>query len=153
MNRALHRRIIAVVSGTLGMLFNQNKSFFLTLDESAEPVSLDLPETVAVEESSTPQQAPQAEVVVTTAPASIPAEQPVASGTANDTANNTAAVQTTAEAIAAELAASQAARPAVTMSTYAPANLMPGAGLRARKRRPGAGMKGFMTIAGDLFKS
>ena len=65
MNRALHRRIIAVVSGTLGMLFNQNKSFFLTLDESAEPVRLDLPKTVAVEESSTPQQEPQAEVVVT----------------------------------------------------------------------------------------
>ena len=131
------------------MLFNQNKSFFLTLDESAEPVRLDLPETVAVEESSTPQEEPQAEVVVTTAPTSITAEQPVASGTANDTA----AVQTTAEAIAAELAASQAARPAVTMSTYAPSNLMPGAGLRAGKRRPGAGMKGFMTIAGDLFKS
>ena len=132
------------------MLFNQNKSFFLTLDESAEPVRLDLPETVAVEESSTPQEEPQAEVVLTTAPTSIPAEQqPVASGTANDTA----AVQTTAEAIAAELAASQAARPAVTMSTYAPSNLMPGAGLRAGKRRPGAGMKGFMTIAGDLFKS
>ena len=131
------------------MLFNQNKSFFLTLDESAEPVRLDLPKTVAVEESSTPQQEPQAEVVVTAAPAAIPAEQPVASSTANDTA----AVQTTAEAIAAELAASQAARPAVTMSTYAPGNLMPGAGLPARKRRPGAGMKGFMTIAGDLFKS
>ena len=62
-------------------------------------------------------------------------------------------MQTTAEAIAAELAATQAARPVVTMSTYAPDNLMPGAGLMARKRRPGAGMKGFMTIAGDLFKS
>ena len=59
----------------------------------------------------------------------------------------------TAEAIAAELAASQAARPAVSMSTYAPANLMPGTGLQSRKRRPGAGMKGFMNIAGDLFKS
>ena len=39
------------------------------------------------------------------------------------------------------------------MSTYAPAYLVAGTGLRARKRRPGAGMKGFMTIAGDLFKS
>ena len=60
---------------------------------------------------------------------------------------------TTAEAIAAELAATQADRPAGTMSTYAPGNLVAGTGLRARKRRPGAGMKGFMTIAGDLFKS
>ena len=134
------------------MLFNQNKGFFLTLDETAEPVSLDLPEAAAVEE-------PAADASVTAQP-SLVVEAPAASEATtteakavDEVAATGAAVQTTAEAIAAELAATQAARPAVTMSTYAPANLVAGTGLRARKRRPGAGMKGFMTIAGDLFKS
>ena len=129
------------------MLFNQDKSFFLTLDEGAKPVSLDLPEVVETE-------APDAEASPTEQPSLVvaAAEAPTATATREPEAA-AAAVQTTAEAIAAELAASQAARPTVTMSTYAPANLMPGTGLRARKRRPGAGMKGFMTIAGDLFKS
>ena len=125
------------------MLFNQNKGFFLTLDETAEPVSLDLPEAAAVEELA-------ADASVTAQPSLVVAavEAPAASE-----AKPVAEVQTTAEAIAAELAATQAARPAVAMSTYAPGNLVAGTGLRARKRRPGAGMKGFMTIAGDLFKS
>ena len=134
------------------MLFNQNKGFFLTLDETAEPVSLDLPEAAAVEE-------PAADASVTAQP-SLVVEAPAASEATTsepkavaEVAAAGAAVQTTAEAIAAELAATQAARPAVTMSTYAPGNLVAGTGLRARKRRPGAGMKGFMTIAGDLFKS
>ena len=137
------------------MLFNQNKGFFLTLDETAEPVSLDLPEADAVEEAV-------ADVSVTEQPSLVVAAvEPQASSEATtsepkpvaEVAAAAAAVQTTAEAIAAELAATQAARPAVTMSTYAPGNLVAGTGLRARKRRPGAGMKGFMTIAGDLFKS
>jgi len=130
------------------MLFNQNKGFFLTLDETAEPVSLDLPEAAAVEE-------PAADASVTEQPSLVVAsvETPVASETTTSEAKPVAEVQTTAEAIAAELAATQAARPAVAMSTYAPGNLVAGTGLRARKRRPGAGMKGFMTIAGDLFKS
>ena len=137
------------------MLFNQNKGFFLTLDETAEPVSLDLPDAAAVEE-------PAADASVTEQPSLVLAavEAPAASEATNSEPKAVAEVdtpgagaQTTAEAIAADLAATQAARPAVAMSTYAPDNLMPGAGLMARKRRPGAGMKGFMTIAGDLFKS
>ena len=137
------------------MLFNQNKGFFLTLDETAEPVSLDLPEADAVEEAV-------ADVSVTEQPSLVLAavEAPAASEATTSEPKAVAEVdtpgagaQTTAEAIAADLAATQAARPAVAMSTYAPDNLMPGAGLMARKRRPGAGMKGFMTIAGDLFKS
>ncbi len=137
------------------MLFNQNKGFFLTLDETAEPVTLDLPEAVAGEE-------PAADASVTEQPSLVVAavEAPAASEatsseakTVDEVAAAGAAVQTTAEAIAAELAETLAARPAVTMSTYAPGNLVAGTGLRARKRRPGAGMKGFMTIAGDLFKS
>ena len=129
------------------MLFNQNKSFFLTLDEGAKPVSLDLPEVVETEApdaGASPTEQPSLVVAAAEAPTATATREPEAAA---------AAVQTTAEAIAAELAASQAARPTVSMSTYAPANLMPGTGLRTRNRRPGAGMKGFMTIAGDLFKS
>ena len=134
------------------MLFNQNKGFFLTLDETAEPVSLDLPEAAAVEEPAADASVTAQPCLVVEAPAASEATTTEAKAV-DEVAATGAAVQTTAEAIAAELAATQAARPVVTMSTYAPDNLMPGAGLMARKRRPGAGMKGFMTIAGDLFKS
>ena len=142
------------------MLFNQNKGFFLTLDEAAKPVSLDLPEAAAVEEptaNASVTEQPSLVVAAVEAPsaseATTSAPKPVAEVAATEVAAGGAAVQTTTEAIAAELAATQAARPVVTMSTYAPANLVAGTGLQARKRRPGAGMKGFMTIAGDLFKS
>jgi hypothetical protein len=65
----------------------------------------------------------------------------------------TTAVLTTAEAIAAQLAADQEARPATPMATFAPDYLLPGNGLTQRRRRPGASMKNFRTIAGDLFRS
>ena len=99
------------------MLFNQNKGFFLTLDETAEPVSLDLPEAAAVEE-------PAADASVTAQPSLV-----------------VAAVE------------APAASEATTSEAKAPGNLVAGTGLRSRNRRPGAGMKMFMTIAGDLFKS
>ena len=70
-----------------------------------------------------------------------------------ESSSEPAASLTTAEAIAAELAAAEAARPAVTYSTFAPSNLMPGGGLRQRSRRPGAALKSFRGIAQDLFKS
>ena len=134
------------------MLFNQNKGFFLTLDETAEPVSLDLPEAAAVEELAADASVTAQPSLVVEAPAASEAKTSEAKAV-DEVAAAVAAVQTTAEAISAELAATQAARPVVTMSTYAPANLVAGTGLRARKRRPGAGMKGFINIAGDLFKS
>lgn len=60
---------------------------------------------------------------------------------------------TTAEAIAAELAEAESARPAVTMTTYAPNALQPGNGLRPQRRRQGANLKGFRSMASELFKS
>ena len=69
------------------------------------------------------------------------------------TADPTTTVLTTAEAIAAQLAADQEARPASPMATFAPDYLLPGNGLTQRRRRPGASMKNFRTIAGDLFRS
>ena len=61
------------------MLFNQDKSFFLTLDEGAKPVSLDLPEVVesevpAAEASSTEQPSP--DVAATEAPTATATREP-----------------------------------------------------------------------------
>ncbi len=87
------------------MLFNQNKGFFLTLDETAEPVSLDLPDAAAVEE-------PAADASVTAQPSLVVAavEAPAASEATtseakavDEVAAAVAAVQTTAEAIAANI--------------------------------------------------
>ena len=129
------------------MVFNkQNKGFFLTLDDKAAPADLTIPSQteadpkpaapVAVTEPS--EISPQPEV----APSAEPQSAPVSEN----------ATQTTAEAIAAELAAADQSRPAVTMVTFAPENLLPGTGLMARRRKPGASMRGFRSIASDLFK-
>tara|TARA_B100002052_G_C15828449_1_gene574141 strand:+ start:760 stop:1245 length:486 start_codon:yes stop_codon:yes gene_type:complete len=66
--------------------------------------------------------------------------------------NAATGVQTTAEAIAAELAAAENAKPMVVLTTFSPDNLLPGTGLQQRRRRPGASLKSFRTIAADLFK-
>ena len=134
------------------MVFNSNKGFFLTLDDAAAPATLELPQQEAPETEEAPVEAAAVAAsepsVVTkpSAPAAVSADKPEASSQA-------AASLTTAEAIAAELAAAEAARPAVTYSTFAPSNLMPGSGLRQRSRRPGAALKSFRGIAQDLFKS
>ena len=143
------------------MVFNSNKGFFLTLDDSAAPATLQLPE----QEAPASEEAP-VEAAVNAADAGAKPETPSEpSASANPSATEAvsevkaepssqpAASLTTAEAIAAELAAAEAARPAVTYSTFAPSNLMPGGGLRQRSRRPGAALKSFRGIAQDLFKS
>ena len=150
------------------MVFNSNKGFFLTLDDAATPATLELPQKEAPAQEDTAVEAP-----ATTAEVAAPAPTAVAepSATANpaatakpatpeavaesktESSSQPAASLTTAEAIAAELAAAEAARPAVTYSTFAPGNLVPGGGLRQRSRRPGAALKSFRGIAQDLFKS
>ena len=143
------------------MVFNRNKGFFLTLDDSAAPATLALPqqeppetEEAAVEESvvigsavATPVAPSQPSAV-----SKLSATEAVVEPKAESSSRTTAAL-TTAEAIAADLAAAEAARPAVTYSTFAPGNLMPGGGLRQCSRRPGAALKSFRGIAQDLFKS
>ena len=57
----------------------------------------------------------------------------------------------TAEAIAAELAAEQAAKPAATLSTFAPECVTAGGALPMRRRRGGANLAGFRSMAGGLF--
>lgn len=134
------------------MVFNSNKGFFLTLDDAAAPATLELPqqETAATEDAPV-----EAAVVAASEPSVIakPSAPEAVEETVAKASAQPAAVLTTAEAIAAELAAAEAARPAVTYSTFAPSNLMPGGGLRQRSRRPGAALKSFRGIAQDLFKS
>ena len=133
------------------MVFNSNKGFFLTLDDAAAPATLELPQTEAAgnEETEAPAPVAPSEAAAAAKPA---ATEPVAAPK-EKVSPQPAASLTTAEAIAAELAAAEAARPAVTYSTFAPSNLMPGSGLRQRSRRPGAALKSFRGIAQDLFKS
>ena len=130
------------------MVFNkQNKGFFLTLDDEAAPADLSIPS------QATDSPEPTATPVVVTEPSEI-APEPVLTPTAVTASapDSDSATQTTAEAIAAELAAAEQSRPAVTMATFAPDNLLPGTGLMARRRKPGASMSGFRSIASDLFK-
>ena len=59
---------------------------------------------------------------------------------------------TTAEAIAAELAAAAASRPAPSLTTFAPDCLVPGAAV-TRRRRGGANLAGFRSMAAGMFRS
>ena len=158
---ARHRRIIAVASRDVRIVFNQDKGFFLTLDQNAETVKLAIPESQAASEapssesvaseSVTVEEATTAEVATAMAsPAEAASKTSVATPAA---ASSSQPVLTTAEAIAAELAAAEASRPPVSMTTFAPDNLVAGSGLLMKKRRPGAAMKGFRSIASDLFRS
>ena len=138
------------------MVFNRNKGFFLTLDDSAAPATLDLPQKEANATQETPvEKSGATENSLATAVAAAPepsATEAIAEAKAESSSQPRTSL-TTAEAIAADLAAAEAARPAVTYSTFAPGNLVPGAGLRQRSRRPGAALKSFRGIAQDLFKS
>ena len=143
------------------MVFNRNKGFFLTLDDSAAPATLELPQQAppATEEAPVEEAVVTASAVATPVAPSEPSAVSKPSATEAvvepkpESSSQPAASLTTAEAIAADLAAAEAARPAVTYSTFAPGNLMPGGGLRQRSRRPGAALKSFRGIAQDLFKS
>lgn len=61
--------------------------------------------------------------------------------------------QTTAEAIAAELAAEQASRPAPTLATFAPECVTAGGALPRSRRRGGADLGGFRTMARSMVSS
>ena len=143
------------------MVFNSNKGFFLTLDDSAAPATLQLPEQEAPASEEAPVEAAvnaaeagaKPDAPSEPSPAANPSATEAVSDVKAEPSSQPAASLTTAEAIAAELAAAEAARPAVTYSTFAPSNLMPGGGLRQRNRRPGAALKSFRGIAQDLFKS
>ena len=153
------------------VLNGKNGGFFLDLDSSdAQPVTFDLgpdkePEETTPEEPSSPMtltvskvddSAPSSDGKVVQDTNATTSSAPAA--TAPSTSTPEKPVQdkpflTTAEAIAAELAAAEAARPTASLTTFAPDNLVPGKALRQRRRRPGSNLKGFKSMAGDLFKN
>ena len=120
------------------MVFNRKGSFFLNLDEKA-PTAPATVAPVAKEAVAKPSATKNAAPAVKPAAAAPAAEAPQGK------------VLTTAEAIAAELAAEQAARPAVTSATFAPECVTAGGGLPMRRRRGGANLAGFRSMAGSLF--
>ena len=153
------------------VLNGKNGGFFLDLDSSdAQPVTLDLgpdkePEETTPEEPSTPMtltvskaddSAPSSESKAVQDSSSTTSSAPAATATPASTPEKPSQAKpslTTAEAIAAELAAAEAARPTASLTTFAPDNLVPGKALRQRRRRPGSNLKGFKSMAGDLFKN
>ena len=155
------------------MLFNARKeSFFLNLEsgnDQSTTVVLTPPLGRSADQVPEEQPSAPAELSLTiaadsgteaavsqplqTASTSAAPTQAVPTQAVQATTVPTPAVLTTAEAIAAQLAADQEARPATPMATFAPDYLLPGNGLTQRRRRPGASMKNFRAIAGDLFRS
>ena len=119
------------------MVFNRKGSFFLNLEEKAPgaPVTV---APIAKPEAQPTQKEPSA-------------AQPVASVPAPAAEAQRGQVLTTAEAIAAELAAEQAAKPAASKATFAPENVTAGGALPMGRRRGGANLAGFRSMAGGLF--
>jgi hypothetical protein len=136
------------------MVFNSKGKFFLNLDEkaAAAPVTVAPVKQPAPAKPAATKAAAQLSIQ---APAASAATAAVAATSATPSAADNAAPQgkvlTTAEAIAAELAAAQAARPAAVDATFAPECLTPGGALPMRRRRGGANLAGFRSMAGGLF--
>ncbi|MFN5193234.1 MAG: hypothetical protein ACK5E6_02265 [Cyanobacteriota bacterium] len=132
------------------MLFKRKASFFLDLSGDApgdQPTVTIAPPV----EQATPQagtQKPDAPSATVPAMAPLPAGNQPAGNRAAD--NQPAASLTTAEAIAAELAAAEASRPPASMATFAPECLTPGGGQPVRRRRGGANLAGFRSMAKSM---
>ena len=82
-------------------------------------------------------------------PSSVLSES-VATGSESPVAASEQAL-TTAESIARELAESQKLIDTAPPVNFAPEILLPGQGVPTRKRRPGASLKRYKTMAGELF--
>ena len=130
----------------------KRKEFFLNLEESADAGSTPPVQVAPVKAPATKldsgSKTPAVKPVPNPAAPAIGAPDPAPTA---ETGGKPAL--TTTEAIAAELAAAEAARPAMTIATYAPEALRPDQALRPQRRRPGANLKGFRSMAADLFKS
>jgi hypothetical protein len=126
------------------MIFKK-KRFFLDLSGGKEA---DKPVQVApVKEVPTGDETPKTQASVAASAAAAAVAPPAADVTVVQTAAGEGRVLTTAEAIAAELAAAQANRPAPTSATFAPECLSPSGALPRRRRRGGANLAPFMTMA------
>ena len=82
-------------------------------------------------------------------PPEVPNES--AATESESSATETKQALTTAESIAKELADSQKLIDVAPPVNFAPEKLLPGQGLPSRKRRPGASLKRYKAMAGELF--
>jgi hypothetical protein len=139
------------------MVFNRKGSFFLNLDQSGNatpavvaPVAKE-PAAKAKAGKGTTTAAVTLTVTAGAAGAAAAKEAPTAATPAPTPSAAEGKVLTTAEAIAAELAAEQAARPERRTDTFAPECVTAGGALPMRRRRGGANLAGFRSMAGSLF--
>lgn len=118
--------------------------FFLDLSSGGEQQA---PVTIAPPAAKP---APQSEKKAAASSSKAPAPSPTA---AVEAPSKPVTSQTTAEAIAAELAAEQASRPAPTLSTFAPDCVTAGGALPRTRRRGGADLGGFRSMARSMVSS
>lgn len=123
------------------MVFNNKGKFFLNLDEKSPAAPAKVAPIAAAPAKDTKKAPAKQEAAVAASTTT----------TASAKAEPSGKVVTTAEAIAAELAAEQAARPARSESTFAPECVSAGGALPMRRRRGGANLAGFRSMASGLF--
>ena len=83
--------------------------------------------------------------------ASAPSESELKDDELKPSTDDVKPAMTTAESIAQELADSQELVESSPPVNFAPVMLLPGQGLRDRRRRPGASLKRYKSMAGELF--
>lgn len=126
------------------MVFNRKEVFRHDFgSEGAKPAAVAI--RPAAEKAAAVQSAP----AKTMAPKPGDSNQPPAPKAAEAPASTL----TTAEAIAAELRAAQEAMPALSTATFAPDCLNPVNAVPTARRRAGANLGGFKTMAKGMFKS
>jgi hypothetical protein len=85
--------------------------------------------------------------------ASAPSESELKDDELKPSTDDVKPAMTTAESIAQELADSQELVESSPPVNFAPVMLLPGQGLRDRRRRPGASLKRYKSMAGELFEA
>ena len=89
--------------------------------------------------------------VSVSAPSSSPSEFENSEEEPGPSSDEVKVALTTAESIAQELAESQKSVEIAPPVNFAPEMLLPGQGLSNRRRRPGASLKRYKSMAGELF--
>ena len=97
--------------------------------------------------------APTTASVSTSTSASVQSESELKDDELKPSTDDVKPAMTTAESIAQELADSQELVESSPPVNFAPVMLLPGQGLRDRRRRPGASLKRYKSMAGELFEA
>ena len=97
--------------------------------------------------------APTTASVSTSTSASAPSESELKDDDLKPSTDDIKPAMTTAESIAQELVDSQQSVESTPPVNFAPVMLLPGQGLRDRRRRPGASLKRYKSMAGELFEA